>query len=160
MRLSHLSVCLCMCIYSCVHLHLQDSLILSLSASNGAASGTALYYLSGPVNSKAITHLCVFVREWADWKVYESRCVWAIGRHHCHSLPHVNITRKSGVHETMANRAADFEIFDWQWLKLLLPSCQRSAIHFWSSLIAVPHVHSKPNETLDSFPRLSPPLVS
>lgn len=35
-------VCVCVGAPSC------DSLILSLSALNGAASGTALYYLSGP----------------------------------------------------------------------------------------------------------------
>lgn len=32
----------------CVGAPSRDSLILSLSALNGAASGTALYYLSGP----------------------------------------------------------------------------------------------------------------
>lgn len=53
-------VCLGMCTYSRVRVHSHDSLILSLSVPNGAASGTALYYLSGPVNSKPITHsVCV-----------------------------------------------------------------------------------------------------
>lgn len=41
-----------------VRLHSHHSLFLSLSAPNGAARGTALYYLSGPVNSTAIIH-CV-----------------------------------------------------------------------------------------------------
>lgn len=48
-----------MCVWVCVCIcTLNGSLILSLSVPNGAASGTALYYLSGPVNIKPIT-LCV-----------------------------------------------------------------------------------------------------
>ncbi len=57
-------------------------------------------------------------------------------------------------------RVAGVEIRDCERVELLLPSCQRSGIHFRSLLAAAPHVHSKPNETLHSFPRLSPPLVS
>lgn len=43
--------CVCLCVHgqcSLVCLHSHDSLFLSLSAPNGAAGGTALYYLSGP----------------------------------------------------------------------------------------------------------------
>lgn len=66
-------VCLGMCMYLCVHVHSHDSLILSLSVPNGAASGTALYYLSGPVNSKPITHsVWVWVCVCADVKELKS----------------------------------------------------------------------------------------
>lgn len=145
-----------MCTSLGVLVHSHDSLILSLSVPNGAASGTALYYLSGPVNSKPITHSeCVYVCTTPHTSGYVCvcLCVRAIVRHHCHALPHVNITRKR---DTLANCVAGMEIHDRGGLELLLPTCQRSGIHFTAAL----HVHSKPNETLHSFPRLSPPLVS
>lgn len=90
-----MSICVCgyMCTHLCVHVHTHDSLILSLSVPNGAASGTALYYLSGPVNSKPITHsvlyLCVCVRAYViDQKsgLCVSVCgpLFAITVMHCH----------------------------------------------------------------------------
>lgn len=70
-----------------VRVHSHDSLILSLSAPNGAARGTALYYLSGPVNSAAIIH----PRVYEQVSPCAARC-----RHRCHALSRVNVTRKRG----------------------------------------------------------------
>lgn len=101
---------------------------------------------------------CVWVRRCE--RVYECLWLWAIVRHHCHALPHVNLTRKRDIYKTMANCLAEVEIRDCQCHELPLPSCRRCGMRSWSSLTPAPHVHSKPNETLHSFPHLSPPPVS
>lgn len=75
-----------------------------------------------------------------------SVCVCVVGaivRHHCHALPHVNITRGIDVCETMANCGAELKILDGEGLELLLPSCERSGIHFWSSLARCPHMSTQ-----------------
>lgn len=164
------SACPGVCIYSPVHVHSHDSLILSLSVPNGAAGGTALYYLSGPVNSEAITHSeCPRVCGFADVKALERYLrvhlclrVWAIVCNHCHALPHVNITRKGDIRNRLANYVLQTRrhvtvYCTWCVTAPLMPTmCHR----FLEPPRRAPHVHSKRNETLHSFPRLSPPLVS
>lgn len=167
---------LAICAYICgymklfVHVHSRSSLILSLSRPNGAASGTAVYYLCGPVNSKPITHfvlyrhkymcVCVWSGESAcerqvEWLV--SGCLtlfnWAIVCHNCHELPQVRITRKI---DTCYTLLTNFQYM----LSYFPPSCQHGGIDFWKPLTDAPHVHSKSNETLHSFPCLSPQLAS
>lgn len=72
-----------MCMYA--HALSRDSLILSLSAPNGAASGTALYYLSGPVNSKPITHSASKCTVRRSSQVSQSVCA-CVGAHCSPSL--------------------------------------------------------------------------
>lgn len=108
---------LCTCRATCVEcssarLQSHGSLILSLSAPNGAARGTALYYLSGPVNSTAITH-------W--WK--------CAGANKClRARPAVGITV---VHRHMSWRERDVrdtgtKTRDWEKAAFLFPEVPRS----------------------------------
>lgn len=153
---------LCVCMYA--HALSRDSLILSLSAPNGAASGTALYYLSGPVNSKPITHSASKCTVRRSSQVSQSVCA-CVGAHCSPSLSRSATRQHNKQRWTPVSPVSSRGHRDGEGLELRPPSHLEEVAHICGPPAPpaprrTPHVHSKPNETLHSFPRLSPPLAS
>lgn len=122
---------LCTCLATCVEcssarLRSHGSLILSLSAPNGAARGTALYYLSGPVNSTAIIHRV------------EARACEQVSP--CTASLSCTVTCQHNTKETSATLPPGIKTRHWENVALSFPSRRslgtRINHHF------LPHLHT------------------
>lgn len=138
----------------CAHALSRNSLILSLSAPLGADSGTALYYLSGPVNSKPITHSASKCTMRRSSQVSQSVCV-CVGAHCSPSLSRSatrqhNKQRWAPVLPASNTAESSRGHRDGEGLELRPPSHLDEVAHISGAPTAPPPPHCRPAEPLMS----------
>lgn len=138
----------------CAHALSRDSLILSLSAPNGADSGTALYYLSGPVNSKPITQSASKCTMRRSSQVSQSVCA-CVGAHCSPSLSRSatrqhNKQRWTPVLPASNTAESSRGHRDGEGLELRPPSHLDEVAHISGAPTAPPPPHCHPAEPLMS----------